>query len=128
MSIPTFIYPAVLAMVAWFLALVTWVCRHTLIKFDEQNWAKYLFRLIVIQTGILCMLYHWRLNLTVPVSICMGVHACLIPGTVPVFDARNNNASFMLRSGIFLLVIITVLAADLFLCGFQLYQFLIRRD
>ena len=122
--VPAFVCPAILTVVAWFLALVTWVCRRTLAKFNEQAWDKYLFKLIVIQTGVLFWLYHWRDGIQLPTSISMGIHVCLIPGTVLVFDARNDDEAFTLRSGIFLLALIGVILADLIICAINIYLFL----
>ena len=108
--------PCVLAILTWLISLITWNCRRVLCSRGKRLWPKYLLRLIIIQAGILFLLIRMSHGIRAMNLIPLAIHAILIPATVPPYDRRNSDDKFMLRSGIYFILLIIILSIDIVIC------------
>lgn len=113
---------ASILLMTWLLILALYVTRRTLTKHGRRVWGDYAFPLVGIQgvtiflvIRIVTVFTFW----TIAATACMSLSMI---GTALVYDRRNSDDQFMLRSGIFYLLLTAISLVDLAACVFNIWR------
>lgn len=111
-----------MTLVTWLLILALYVTRRALIKDGRRVWGDFAFPLLGTQFAAILLCARIASALTQWTLITMGLMTISAIGTALVYDRRNNEKQFMLKSGILFLVLTAIVILDMVAVGINIWR------